>query len=582
LSASETFFLPSLNHRTIHKGIVLSCYEKITCPKCGGNNLQVFEKDGEFSGFCFGVNRKTGKNCRTYYADPYKGASKPAVNARVARSEEEVGEDLNYINALPGASLPHRKLSSSALAHFGVKMELSEEDGVTPTITFWPYYKGNDLVAYKAKHISPKRMWAMGSFTDVDMFGWRQALDSGSSKLIICTGEEDAVATYQAMVDSQRGGKWESLQPAVVSLNSGDSSVRRCLTKVLPTIKSHFKEVIFCFDQDDSGQAAVKEGLQIVPTARAVQLPCKDANACVIEGRNKALVDAVLWKSSTPKNSRIINASSLYISARKQAEYGLSWPWKEITRLTRGLRWGETIYIGAGVKMGKSEVVNSLIKHLTIDHDLPVLAAKPEEANNKTVKLVLGKCVGKVFHDPNIEFDYEAYDRAAGMLGNKLNLINLYQHLGWDSLKDDIRAAASEGCKAVFIDPISNLVGQMSSGETDTHLREISQELSAMMMDLKMIAFIFCHLKAPLSGPPHERGAEIYSSMFTGSRSMMRSSNYMMALSGNKDPSLPLEERNIRKLTILEDREYGEVGSVNLYWDHNTGLFNELENYNGL
>jgi twinkle protein len=549
----------------------LACVEKITCPKCGGANLQVFEENGEFTGFCF------SPRCKKYYENPYGDGPRPPKSARVLRSAEEVALDLEYVKALPGASLGHRKLSPSALEHFGVRMEVSEEDGATPTMAFYPYHRAGELVAYKAKHISPKSIFVMGDFKNVDMFGWQQAMTSGSPKLFITEGEEDAVALFQALKESQKGTQWESLTPAVCSLSAGSSSVKRDLSRVLSYLKSHFREVIFVFDMDEAGRQAVKDGLAVFPSAHSVVLPCKDANECVIEGRTKALTSAVLFKSATPKNTRIINASTLYVSAREQASFGLSWPWPKINDLTRGIRFGETIYIGAGVKMGKSEVVNSIGKHLAIDHDLPILMAKPEEANKKTVKLMLGKVAGKIFHDPKVEMDYEAYDKAAERLGNRLNLINLYQHLGWDSLKDDIRAAASEGCKAVFIDPITNLVNGESAGETDSHLKEISQELSAMMMDLNMVAFIFCHLKAPPSGPTHERGGEIFSSQFAGSRAMMRSCNYMMALWGDKNPDAPIEQRNIRKFIILEDREFGEVGSQTLYWDHNTGLFNPIE-----
>ena len=50
----------------------------------------------------------------------------------------------------------------------------------------------------------------------------------------------------------------------------------------------------------------------------------------------------------------------------------------------------------------------------------------------------------------------------------------------------------------------------------------------------------------------------------------------MIGLEGNKDPELNIYERNMRKLKILEDRNLGVVGSINLYWDDKTGLFNEV------
>lgn len=556
----------------------MACVEKLTCPKCGGDNLQVFEKDGSFTGYCFGINKRNGKPCRTYYADPYGDSPRPAVNARTVRSPEEVQEDLAYVSALPEASLGHRKLLPWSLAHYGVRMEVSEQDGSSPTMAFYPYYRGNELVAYKAKHIEPKKLWVLGDFDDVDMFGWRQALDSGASKLVICTGEEDVVATYQAMVDSQRGGKWESLQPAVVSLTAGDGSVRRCLTKVLSTIKSHFKEVIFCFDQDASGQAAIKEGLQIIPTARAVILPCKDANACVMEGRNRALVDAVLWKSATPKNSRIIDAQTLFSEAKKAAEPGLSWPWQGLTDLTKGMRFSEVSYWGAGQKAGKSELVNSLTAHWITQHGLKCFLAKPEEANNKTVKMVLGKIAHKKFDDPDVFFDEEAYDKAASQVGDKLQLLDLYQHVDFSTFKQDIIAAAADGCKIIVLDPLTSFVGGLSNAEANTHLQDIAQELAAIAKDHSVHIHVFCHLRNPDQGPGHERGGKVLSSQFAGSRGMARHCHMLLGLEANRDPELPIEERNMRKLVLLEDRAYGSVGSIDLYWDQATAVFNEVKN----
>ena len=58
------------------------------------------------------------------------------------------------------------------------------------------------------------------------------------------------------------------------------------------------------------------------------------------------------------------------------------------------------------------------------------MLAKPEEANKKTYKLMAGKIASKVFHDPKVEFDYEAYEKAGEVLNSKLCMVNLYQHLG--------------------------------------------------------------------------------------------------------------------------------------------------------
>ena len=272
----------------------------------------------------------------------------------------------------------------------------------------------------------------------------------------------------------------------------------------------------------------------------------------------------------------MISGDTLHEAAKVPPKFGLSWPWKHITKATRGIRFGETIYIGAGQKQGKSEVVNTLAAHFITEHRLKVFLVKPEESNNKTYKLVAGKIVGKFFHDPTKPFDEMAYDKAGEILRGNLFMLNLYQHVDFDTLKGDIRQAVLEGCKAVIIDPITNFTNGMAAADANTKLQEIAQELSAMALDLDIVIFIFCHLRNPDAGVPHERGGEVLSSQFAGSRAMARSCNLMLGLEGNRSPELKAEERNLRTLVLLEDREYGEVGRYKLYWDNQTGLFNEM------
>jgi twinkle protein len=454
---------------------------------------------------------------------------------------------------------------------------VSELDGSTPVFHYYPYTKEGEVVAYKARFVPPKSMWWVGSPKGVDLFGWQQAIATGSKKLFITDGEIDALSLWQALKQKSKGTQWADHDPAVISLINGASGARADMVTLSTKIRGVFEDVIFVFDMDEAGRKAAAEASKVIPKGRTASLPAKDANECLIQGRSLALCNAVLFKAEVAKNTRIIVGSSLHAIAREPAKWGLSWPFEKLTDLTRGIRFGETHYLGAGVKMGKSEMVNTFASHLIIKHGLKVFMAKPEEANAKTYKLMMGKYEGKIFHDPKVVFDHDAFDKASAAMGDNLYLLNLYQHLGWDTLRADIHAAVSLGCKAVFIDPITNLVNGVQSGETNTILQAIAQDLAAIAKDLDIVVFIFCHLKAPETGLPHERGGKIFSHQFSGSRAMMRSCNYMYGLEGNKDENLPIEERNMRKLVVLEDREYGEVGVVNLYWDYKTSYFNEIK-----
>lgn len=546
------------------------CIEKLPHEKCGSRNgLQVFlKKDGKYDGFCFA--------CGTVVPDPYGDKPMGYKPIKVAKSQEEVEREVGEISTYKTHPLPERQLRKESLEYFGVRIGVSEMDGITPTSHYYPYFVGERLVGWKVRLIEDKRMWAIGTMKGVDLFGWQQAIAAGGKKLFVTEGELDAAALYQIFKDHNKGTPYADLNPAIVSLSNGASGAAKQLGACIGEIRKIFKEIILVFDMDEAGKKAADEVVRIIPDAMVASLPAKDANDCLIQGRSKACYNACQFNAQKPKNTRLVLGDDLHEKAKQPPVYGLSWPWRHVTEATRGIRLGETIYIGAGQKQGKSEVVNTLAAHFIHEHKMKVFLVKPEEANNKTYKLVAGKLVGKFFHDPTKPFDGDAYERAGDILRGNLFMLNLYQHVDFDTLKGDIRQAALEGCKAIIIDPITNFTNGMDAASANTKLQEIAQELAAMALDLNVVIFIFCHLRNPDSGPPHERGGEVLSSQFAGSRAMARSCNLMLGLEGNRDPNLKPEERNLRTLVLLEDREFGETGRFKLYWDNKTGLFNEI------
>ncbi len=558
-----------------------------TCGTIQG--LQVYETErGGVDGYCW--------SCDTYVPNPYGEPLTPDDIPKAERTgltEEEIAEKLEEIGTYPVVDLLDRRLRADSLDHFGVKIGLSEQDGHTPTFHYYPYYRDGTLVSYKARLIEGKKLWSIGDQREVDLFGWPEAVATGAKRLVVTEGECDAVALYR-IIDLYCDPKYRDAQPAVVSIPHGAGGAVADFTRLKDKIKRHFKEVTLCFDDDDSGRDAMTEVCKVFPDWTTVTLPSKDANQCILDGTGKAAYKAVAFNAQRPKNTSLVLGESLHQAGREPAKYGeLTWPWEHINKVTRAIRYGETIYIGAGVKMGKSEILNSIAAHFIKAHEVKVFMAKPEEANLKTYKMMAGKMVGGVFHDPDREFDYDAYDQAGELLEGKLGMVNLYQHLGWDTLKGDIYAAANWGAKAVFIDPITNLTNGIAAGDANVELQRIAQDSMALALDLDIVVFLFCHLKAHdgfigrearekaynmqrylhMGNCPHEFGGDIYSNQFAGSRAMARSCNLMIGVSGNKDPELPVEVRNIRSLDILEDREFGNAGSYPIYWNPNTQLY---------
>jgi twinkle protein len=557
---------------------------------CGTKKgLKVFaHEDDRIDGYCFA--------CNTPIRHPY-GEEKKVGDVKLPpkKTEEEIQENLAEIAGYPVVDVPKRKLRAELINEFGAKTSLSEWDGETPTAIYWPVTKDTNFVGWHVKTLGEnKYSYNVGHTKGGDLLNWSQAKVSGAYRLIIAEGPEDMASIYRFY---QMYGK-EEYFPAVTSLPRGAGSAKSVLTKHSKDIVRLFKEVVFCFDNDEAGHQAVQDAMLILPWAKSVLLPYKDANECLIKGAAKAAYNQLAFKSDKPKNTRIIEAHSLHEKGREPAKYGeLSWPFPSLQEATRGIRLGETGYFGAGVKMGKGELRNSLISHFITQDKRKVLVASFEESNVKTYKMVAGKIAGKFFHDPDRPFDFKAYDHAGEILKENLFLLNVYGGVEWKSLKQDIITAVNEDdVKVVFIDPITNLTNAYNAAEANTILSDFAQDLSAMALDMNFFAGMFCHLKAPdgsvsseqrlksysnqhyigLGNCPHERGGNVYSNQFAGSRSMMRSCNFMIGLEGNKDPDLPKEIRNIRHINLLEEREFGESGIFPIYWDGDTSLFTEL------
>ena len=99
-----------------------------------------------------------------------------------------------------------------------------------------------EFKSYKNKVIDNKKQWSIFDQAEVDLFGWDQAISTGSPKLIITEGEEDAVALYQMIRDNNIGTEYEDRHPAVVSLSHGASSAVRDLSLHAPKIRQYSKK----------------------------------------------------------------------------------------------------------------------------------------------------------------------------------------------------------------------------------------------------------------------------------------------------------------------------------------------------
>lgn len=550
-------------------------------------------------------------NSEGYYKNKRTGGNK-----KMTYQNETLEDVLSY----PCEAIEDRGITKRTAEKFGVRTAYNPKDGITPVAYYFPYYLDGKIVGFKKRDLTkPKQQ--NGHFDVVgyqgvkcDMFGMHVSNKTGGKKIWVTEGELDSMIVWQTLKN-----KYPQANPSVVSISNGTATaVQNIGQKHNLKYLKKFQENILCFDNDSAtpeekakgvvkGREATANVYGLLPDIKVVSLP-EDKDPC--EAYEELGEEEFYWTLMKPVQftpEGFVKYEEIREKAIELPKLGKPWPWKSLTKVTLGRRIGEGYYFGAGVKMGKSVIVDTLTEHITT-HDKnklgdpqKVALFKFEEQPDETVKKVAGKFYRKNFSDPekiifiseegnevdiwgnpldesvkSSYFTHEELTKAVDSVGEKLVMYNNYGRCNWDELKGAIRhAVLVEHIEDIFIDPITRLTAGMSASEANTELERFADEISKMSQDLGFTYYCFCHLKAPERGPSHEFGGKIMSSQFRGSRSMMQACHYMFGLEGNKDPEQPEKVRNTRHFLVLDDRKFGRTAKIPLFYDVDTGVLDE-------
>ena len=490
---------------------------------------------------------------------------------------------------LPTKAIPLRGLTEETCKYFGIKVALSEVDR-SVKVMYTPLEKDGKVVAYKYKDFSvPKggpfhigSTAKKGEVTLVDLFG--ESRCTSFRKLIVTEGEPDAAAAFQMLYDYSKikfpDGRYP---PDVVSLPSGasmDKDGNGIINKDVLRKKDffmRFDEIVLCLDQDAAGQAVTATFTDWLGQDRVkcMKMSEKDSNAMLLTKKSKEWISA-FFKASVYKPPSLITVDDVYEEAIKMPEWGKPWPWPSLHNATYGRRVGEGIYLGAGVKVGKSEALNQLVSFIVKNEPAHrPLIIKGEEVPQLTAKKIAGKLFHKNFHDPTGDFTKEELVAAIDSVRDSFFMYHSKTGLDWNECKSVIRSAVMEGCEDVLIDPITAFTDGMDSSEADTFLKGMARELDTMAKDLGFTYYMFCHLNNPPKGSkPHEEGGRVKSNQFANSRVMMRACSYMIGLERDKYAE-DITDRNTTLFRMIEDRMFGNYVEFPVFYDKLTGDYLE-------
>lgn len=536
------------------------------CPSCQangndktGNHLILFEDGGSYCNRC--GHKGNWKD------DGIKPTERKPV------TDSELREILGEFNECETKAYTKRKLKKSTVERYGCKVGCSPSDRTSVGSYLLPYHsydgKTYSLTGYKVRLVEEKKFWNMGRPKDACLFG-QQLLPKGNfKKLYICESAMDTMSVYQAIEDAWKS-KGISAKPHVVGLPHGTGCAIDVLNKNKDVI-DRASEIILVMDNDIAGKECVDKIASLYPEIKSVTLTeFNDPNDYLVNNKSDELSKLVQFSAVEYKLDGMADISELIEEIAEPPVMGAAYPWKTMTDLTYGIRDQQIIGIAAGVGMGKSDIKNELIVHFC-KQGMHVTAFDLEYSYKNTGKLLASKAASKPLHRPDSGVTKEEIKEALEPLSGRLSL---YKHKGsrdWDEIKSYIRhSVITNNSKLVMLDPITALVAHLSSSEANDMLNTIFSDLSAMSQELDFTTIYYAHLNPPKTGASHERGGKVNESQMTGSRAMMKWSTHIWGLEGTKDPDLPEHERNVRKMVLLKDREYGNVGSFYLYYDKET------------
>nr|DAF32210.1 MAG TPA: DNA directed DNA polymerase [Caudoviricetes sp.] len=509
------------------------------CPECGSSDACGVFSDGHR--YCY--------SCNTYFRP----------DGSVKKDVTRVSKECITFEDLEAVSLTKRCISKDTCSKF--KYFSTVYKGKPCQVACY-YDDSGNLVGQKLR-FPDKSFAVLGSISN-RLYG--SQLWASGKKIVITEGEIDCLTVSQL-----QGNKWP-----VVSIPNGAQGAKKAIEANLEYLEN-FEEVILMFDMDDPGRKASEECAKILPAGKAyiANLPCKDPNECLSEGKGSEVLQAV-WNAKPYRPDGIVSGTDLYekcVTDIDDLKDSVEYPWVALQNKTKGARHGELYVFTSGSGMGKSTILRELEYYFGVHRgELCGIVALEESTRKTGMELMSIHLSKRLILNPECADEDERSRAFSETIGN--GNFFLYDHFGsLDSgnLLSKLRyMIVSLGCKRIFLDHISIVVSGMDTDEDGgerkaidklmTNLRSLVEETGATM-------FVVSHLKRP-EKKGHEEGAQVSLSQLRGSGAIAQLSDMVIGLERNQQGDNP----NVLTLRVLKNRFCGDTGiSGYLEYDPETG-----------
>ena len=405
-----------------------------------------------------------------------------------------------------------RGIRKEVCKKFGIRSALSEKDGETVEAYYFPSYnqKGK-LVGFMKQDVTKskeeKGHWkAIGSVSISNkLFGQDIAEGIGRKRnsLVITEGQWDTVSTFQALVDSVKGTKYDGMEPFVVSIPLGTANAVEAILHNADYVKSYDSLCIF-FDDDYTTPAEKAKGILKGHEAREAVAGAlvgegislmtvspdygfKDASDYLQADKAKELAKLVQFEKRPYSAEKIVKASSVSLeqlmSKREQGVVVDCFPM--LMQRLNGFRLSELSLLLAPSNVGKSTVCSILAhKFMQAGHKIGMIYL--EEDTKDTLQRMIAAELKVNFvkfrRDPLSVSSAEDIERAYNQIAGQERLVML-DHFGSIPISDLMNKIKTlhlvEGCNYIVLDHISAVISGLQSDNERKDLDVVMTELAS-------------------------------------------------------------------------------------------------------
>jgi twinkle protein len=377
--------------------------------------------------------------------------------------------------------LPTRGIAKDTFRTFNVYTKVSP-DGEPLTLGF-PYPSGWN----KVRRLDKKEFYSTG-LTRPELFGFN-LFDAGSHKSITITeGELDALSLYQVT------------RTPCVSVRSAGSAVSD--VSAVRSELNLYERILLAFDNDAAGREATAAVAKLFDHSKVYVVRFhkrKDANEYLQLGEGDDLLN--LWH-----NAKLYVPSDVVCSFADFAEIlsvepkqGVPYPFPTLTKMTYGMRTGETVLLKAPEKVGKTAIMHHFLYQLLKETDDNVGAIFIEEPKQRLLQAVAGLELRKPVHLPDSGVSIADTQAAVERAIRKDDRLFVYSHFGSsdpEHLLDTIRyLVVARACRWILFDHISMACTGIA-GEKDERraLEYLATQLEMMVKELDFGLIMVSHV----------------------------------------------------------------------------------------